>query len=177
MSFNIVHHQRRSIRLKDYDYSGFGVYFVTLCTAGRKCLFGEIRNGEMAFTTCGELVRAEWLASARIRQEIALDAFVVMPNHLHGIVAIVGVGADAVRPAPPAKRLGPRPRSLSTLISGFKAATTRRINALHGTVGVLVWQRNYFDRIVRNEQECEAIREYIIHNPRRWELDRENPGA
>jgi REP-associated tyrosine transposase len=158
-----------------YDYSWQGVYFLTLCTSGRECLFGEIRTGEMHLHPLGEIVTAEWVKSADLRREIILDVFVVMPNHIHGIIAIVSVGADGVRPAAPAVSPGPRPRSVSTFVSGFKSATTRQANALRDAEGASVWQRNYYERIVRNERECEAIRNYIQNNPANWQQDTDNP--
>jgi REP element-mobilizing transposase RayT len=168
-------HHRRSIRLKGYDYSRHGVYFVTICVIGRQCLFGEIRDGVMALSASGEIVDREWQASAVIRREIVLDSYVIMPNHLHGLVAIVGVGADGIRPASPAGLTGPTPKSLQTMVRGFKSATTRHINDFQGTPGAAIWQRNYYERIVGNEREIDAIRTYIDNNPQQWELDKENP--
>jgi REP element-mobilizing transposase RayT len=175
MKYDPARHHRRSIRLRGYDYASQGVYFVTLCTAGRAALFGEVRDGEMVLNPLGEIVCAEWLASADIRREIVLDAFVVMPNHMHGIIAIVDVGADGVRPRS-ASPSAPRPHSLSTFISGFKSATTRHINAQRMMDGVPIWQRGYFERVVRNERECDAIRAYIAGNPANWQRDKDNLG-
>jgi putative transposase len=104
-----------------------------------------------------------------------LDEFVVMPNHLHGIIFIeeLDVGATGGSPF----RSGPRRRSLGSFVSGFKSATTKQINALRQTPGVLVWQRNYYEHVIRNEQSLDRIREYIANNPARWDFDRENPAA
>ncbi len=238
MPFDPARHHRRSTRLRGYDYSGAGIYFVTLCTLSRECLFGDIAGASMQPSKAGEIVQEEWLRSATIRSEIALDAMVVMPNHLHGIVIIQGVGATgrspaeaapsqpADQPSPPATATahaanyhpclrdvgatgrspaeaapsqperkadrdaclrdvgatgrsplqpGPAKRSLGALIAGFKAATTKRINAWRGTPGNPVWQRNYYDRIIRDEDELWRIREYIANNPAQWAVDRENP--
>ncbi len=126
----------------------------------------------------GEIVRQEWWQSAVLREELGLDAFVIMPNHIHTIVSILNrprnesVGAHGRAPL-----LGRPPRSLGSFIAGFKAATTRRINILRDTPGAAFWQRNYWERIIRDEDEMNRIRQYIIENPMRWEEDQENPAA
>ncbi len=168
---------RRSLRLKGYDYSQAGAYFITIVSQDRACLFGEVVNGEMRLNEFGEFVRDEWFQSAQIRQEIQLnpDEFVVMPNHIHGVVWIVGDGASvgAHGRAPlPMQRM---PRSLASFIAGFKSAVTKRINERRGTPGLPVWQRNYYEHIVRDDDELRRIREYITNNPLQWALDRENP--
>lgn len=163
--------ERRSIRWADYDYRLSGLYFVTICAHERLCLFGDIVGNTVRLNAAGQAVAAEWVRSGEIRREIALDAFVVMPNHLHGIVAV----DQSVHPAGSAP--GRRNRSLGSLINGFKAATTRRLNELRGTVGASVWQRNYYEHVVRNEGELNRIREYIALNPAKWAADRENPAA
>jgi len=164
--------RRRSIRLREYDYSSAGAYFVTICTHRRALLLGEVVDGELVLNSFGETVREEWLRSADIRAEIELDEFVVMPNHIHGIVFITGAGRGD-RPVAPTP--GPRPRSLSSLIAGFKSAATKRINDLRDTPGSPVWQRNYYERVIRDERELTRIREYIQQNPLQWRLDCENP--
>lgn len=168
---------RRSIRLKGYDYSRPGGYFVTVVTQDRACLFGEVLDGEMRLNALGEIVRTEWFRSPYIRQEIQLnpEEFVVMPNHIHGIVWIVreGVSVGATGRSPLPNGLGPR--SLASFIAGFKSAVTKRINERRGTPATRVWQRNYFEHVIRNDEELRRIREYIVNNPLRWTLDRENP--
>jgi putative transposase len=182
-------HHRRSIRLRSWDYRAAGAYFVTLMTHGHEPLFGEIVDHTMHFSPFGEIVREEWLASEAIRREIELDASVVMPNHLHGIVWIVGAQTDVARPpdasnaeisggilSPSQPALIQRPpRSLGSFVAGFKSACTRRINALRDTPGAPVWLRNYYERVIRNERELNAIRTYIRDNPAHWERDRERP--
>lgn len=163
--------ERRSIRWADYDYRLSGLYFVTICAHERRCLFGDVVGDSVRPSPAGEVVIAEWVRSGEIRREIAIDAFVVMPNHLHGIVAI----DQSVHPAVSAP--SPRSRSLGSFINGFKAATTRHINDMRGTVGAAVWQRNYYERVIRNEDELNRIREYIAVNPAKWTADRENPAA
>jgi REP element-mobilizing transposase RayT len=174
MTYDERQHHRRSIRLKGYDYSQAGAYFVTVCTRDRVCLFGDVRDGIMRLNKFGHIVWEEWFRSAEIRREIELstDEFVVMPNHIHGIVWIAeqqNVGAHGRAP------LHRTPRSLSTFIAGFKSVTTKRINILRNMPGLPVWQRNYYEHIVRDERTLDGIREYILANPLRWHLDRENP--
>ncbi|MBU0507410.1 transposase [bacterium] len=167
--------KRKSIRLRAYDYTRAGVYFVTLCTHDRKAMFGEIRDGMMHANTVGEIIVEEWFRSKEIRVEIELDEFVLMPNHIHGLVVIIAVGAHGDAPASDLPLLHRSPQSLASFIAGFKRASAKRINILHGTPGNPVWQRNYFERVICNEDGLNKAREYIINNPLRWELDRENP--
>jgi REP element-mobilizing transposase RayT len=206
-------HHRRSIRLKGYDYTQPGAYFVTICTYDREGLFGHVVDGHMVLNACGEMVRACWREIPDHFPHVALDAFVVMPNHVHGILWIVGdVGARHAVPLhnaetipkphavplhnaettpnphavtlhnaetiPNQKQFGkPVPGSIPTIIGAFKSAVTRRINALRGTPGTQVWQRNYWEHIIRTERTLNAVRRYIAENPLRWHLDRENPDA
>jgi len=170
-------HHRRSIRLSSYDYSQNGAYFVTVCTQNRECLFGEIENNEMRLNDAGRIVFEEWIKTGEIRNEIELDRWVVMPNHFHGIL-IISVCRGTARRAPTAERFGqPVSGSIPTIIRSFKSAVTKRINELAGTPGVQLWQRNYFEHIIRNEGELNRIRQYILDNPVRWDTDRENPCA
>ncbi len=130
-------------------------------------------------------VKDEWMESSRIRKEIKLDQFILMPNHIHGIIFITNqnpplrstdandVGATGRSPLP----RGPKPKSLGSFVAGFKPIVTKRINELRKTPGISVWQRNYYDHIIRNENELHQIREYIVNNPAKWEYDRENPAA
>lgn len=187
---------RRSIRLQGYDYSQAGAYFVTLCTQDRECLFGEIVNGEMRLNEAGRVVAHEWIKTAKIRDEIELDEWVVMPNHFHGILVIADGRGDpqVARKNPPVAPMngttisgeqgdrrvaptGPQPRSIGAVMAGFKSAATKRINELRQTPGTKLWQRNYWEHIVRNEPELNRIREYIHNNPAQWELDKLHPSS
>jgi len=175
MRYDPEKHHRCSIRLRGWDYSRPGAYFVTICTHNGECLFGWVVDGKMMLSPWGRIARDEWMASAKIRHEIRLDAFVVMPNHIHGIIWIVAgnnVGATGRSPLRPH---GPSPKSLGSFIAGYKSAVTKRINHIRKTPGTPVWQRNYYEHIVRDETELTRIREYIRLNPLKWELDRENP--
>jgi putative transposase len=217
MKYDAKVHHRRSIRLHGYDYASPGAYFVTLCAFNKKCIFGRVVGDRMDENDCGKIAREQWLESAQIRQEFALDEFIVMPNHLHGILWILGpkgervlmnsgfaqpiVGAGSVRPADrrtpvgasrarplaergsalqaPGNRRGPipamRPLSLASWAAGFKSAVTSRIRQLWNRPHAAVWQEDYFERIIRDEDELFKIREYVLSNPARWKLDRENP--
>jgi REP element-mobilizing transposase RayT len=189
MKFDPHKHHRRSTRLQGYDYTQHGAYFVTLCTHGRECLFGEIVNQTLVLNQYGEVVRDEWQRTAVIRPEVDLDVFVVMPNHLHFIVVIttdtppVGAhgglhphgGTPLPTPASHANTLYRAPRSLGSLIAGFKSASTKRINILRATPGAPVWQRGYYDQIVQGEPHLNQVRQYILSNPANWSHDSENP--
>jgi len=165
-----MQHHRRSIRLREYDYSQPGFYFITVCTAQRECLFGEIVDGEMVLNEYGQMVRDEWAKTASIRREITLDEYVIMPNHFHRILVIVDGRGD--RPvARTETQSGPMPRSIGAFVAGFKSAVTQRINTKRQTPRQPVWHRNYYEHIIRNDSELNGIREYIRNNPAQWELD------
>ena len=170
-------HYRRSIRLRGYDYSQMGAYFVTICTRDKKCLFGRIVDGKMVLNRFGEVARDEWNETANIRRNVELDEYVIMPNHLHGII-VISDSRGGTRPrASTVESFGkPIPSSLPTIVRGYKAAVTRRIGDLQKTrKRTPVWQRNYYEHIIRNEEDLRKAREYIINNPLKWELDKENP--
>jgi len=173
----MIHHpdkyHRQSIRLKNYDYTQAGAYFVTICTHKRECVLGDVVNGEMRLNELGQVVEMEWLKTAEIRDNVELDEFVVMPNHIHGIIVITEscVGATSRSPL----RNGPAPKSIGAIVAGFKSAATKRINELCGIPRAPVWQRNYYEHVIRNEDDLNEIREYILSNPVKWELDSENP--
>lgn len=164
-----------------FDYTSTGVYFVTICTPHRECLFGEIVDGIMRLNAYGDVVAECWQAIPDHFPHATLDAFVIMPNHVHGIITIMRsqqptretppVGAQHVAPLP----VNVIPGSLGAIVRAFKSAVTKRINILRGTPGAPVWQRGYFDRVVRDETEMQRIRQYIADNPSRWQIGRENP--
>lgn len=133
---------RRSVRLKEYDYSQAGAYFVTMRADNQKCLFGRIEDGTVCLNEIGAIVHSEWLRSESIRSEIELDAFVVMPNHLHAI-ALIQKNETILQRAHGRAPLHREPRSLSSFVAGFKAAASREINRFLNTPGKRVWQRNY----------------------------------
>lgn len=165
-------HHRRSIRLPGYDYTSAGAYFITLCTHDRACMFGKIVNGEMQLNALGEIVRAEWELTGRLRPEIELGPYVMMPNHFHAIVWLIDRTGTARR-APSVEQFGkPVAGSIPTIVRAFKSAMTRQINAFRGTPGAPVWQRNYYEHIIRDESSYQTIAAYILNNPARWEQDR-----
>ena len=137
--------------------------------------YSVIISSNLLLNDHGRIVTEEWYRSRSIRQEIELDEFIVMPNHVHGIVLI---HADDISTKAGANGRSPRqmkPRSLSSFIAGFKSSVTKRVNELRMTPGQPVWQRNYYEHIVRNEKEMDHIREYIRNNPMQWEIDENNP--
>ncbi len=170
MPFNPDVHHRRSIRLPNYDYSIEGAYFVTICSFQKGCIFGEIQNEEVLLNSFGKTLEEEWYRVPLIRPEITLDKFVVMPNHVHGIrwinEAATSVGIGRTSRAP----LQRKPRSLSSCMAQFKATVTYRIRAM-APEHTNVWQRNYYERVIRSERELDDIRRYIIENPIKWEMD------
>ena len=160
--------QRRSLRLRGYDYAAPGWYYVSICTQSRACLFGDIANGEMCLNENGRSVETAWEGLPDHYPRVRLDAWVIMPNHVHGILALVEAGF--------------KPASMSTvrhglpeIVRAFKTFSARRINAVRGTPGTSVWQRNYYEHIIRDDADLNRIRQYIWDNPARWHEDPENP--
>lgn len=164
---------RRSIRLRHYDYAQAGAYFVTICTRDKASVFGHVTDRVMYLNILGEAVQACWNDLLRHYPYVELDAFIAMPNHVHGII-VLGDSSDVgagLRPAPTmVNRYG-----LPEIIRAFKAFSSRRINELRSTPGIPVWQRNYYEHVIRNEYDLSEIREYIVHNPMKWDFDTENP--
>ena len=172
---NDVKLRRRSLRLKGYGYDQPGFYFVTVCTYRRENLFGEIQQGSMRLNQYGGIAEQSFVAIPEHFDNAQVDEFIIMPNHIHGIVVISNVGARHAVPLPAFGK--PLASSLGTIVTSFKSATTKQINNLRQTPGVSVWQRNYYEHVIRNEQSLDRIREYIVNNPARWDFDRENPAA
>ena len=191
MTCNPTIHHRKSNRLQGYDYSQAGLYFITVCTHNRVPLFGEIVDGEMQFNELGIVVDEEWRKTEYIRSHIVLHEFVIMPNHVHGIIQLVG--AHCMRPngthpheyadsdeqpgrvqraptAPPTSTARRAP-TVGDVVRGFKSSVTKRLNALSGTSGQRFWQRNYYEHIIRDEDAYLKIAEYIQTNPRCWDTD------
>ncbi|NQT24129.1 transposase [candidate division KSB1 bacterium] len=171
MTFDPEVHKRKSIRLREYDYSQPGAYFITLCTHNRQCLFGEVVDGEMQLNELGEVVQNCWDEIPNHYTNTETDAFIVMPNHVHEILFINNnVGT---RHAVSLRKFGnPIPNSLSTIVGGFKSAATRRINQQRNTPNTPVWQRNFYDHIIRDEDDLSNIRDYIVYNALKWESDK-----
>lgn len=141
-------HHRRSIRLAGYDYTSEGGYFITVVTHEHSKIFGEIIDGIMHLNNFGRIVRKEWFITAKIRPNVELidEEFVIMPNHIHGIIWLLGEGRGSLQRTPTVEQYGkPVSNSIPTIIRLFKSTTTKQINVLRQTIGQSVWQRNYND--------------------------------
>jgi putative transposase len=182
LKYNPQKHHRRSIRLDGYDYTTPGAYFITLVTWQHEYLFGEINLEEMKLNLVGQCA-AVILQNLPAHFPIKLDAWMIMPNHLHAILVMEESG-DQYRPPieqpvnqPASLRMdrslpqGTVSRSLGAIVQNFKSISTRRINVLHNTPGLPLWQRNYYEHIIRQDHEWERIRKYIQNNPAQWAED------
>jgi putative transposase len=172
---------RRSIRLRGADYSEPGAYFITVCAVGRRCIFGNIEDGRVVLSALGEIVRACWVAIPEHFANASVQEFVVMPNHMHGIIGLT-VGARYIVPLDqrartPERFQKPVKGSVPTIVRTFKAAVARRARKELGISSEDVWQRNYFERVLRDGKEFADASRYIHENPGRWEWDMENPGG
>jgi putative transposase len=163
--------QRRNLRLRNYDYTHQGAYFITVCTYNKQLLFGNINESTMRLNPLGEIVDSVWKDIPHHFPEVKNEIFIVMPNHVHGIIVIQETGRSGHRPAPTEKH------SLTEIVRAFKSFSSLKINKCRQTVGIPVWQRGYFEHVIRNEKEYSRIGEYIIFNTGKWETDRENPNA
>jgi putative transposase len=170
-------YQRHSIRLKDYDYSLEGAYFVTTCANGYKCLFGEIENGKMCLNRFGSIVNEFWVEIPAHFTNVVIDTFVAMPNHLHAIVTIVNDRrGEVTSPTQKGAETAPlRKHTLGQIIAYFKYQTTKSINKIRLTPGNRIWQRNYYEHVIRNENDLNEVRQYVIDNPVQWDMDENNP--
>jgi putative transposase len=213
VKYNPDKHHRQSIRLKGYDYTSPGAYFITICSYQRECLLGEIVDGEMQLNQLGNVVRSHWIKLPTYHSHLQLDAWVVMPNHVHGILILThnGVGAGlgeniSVEPMNLMSKPAPTGQSINTpraglgenisvepmnlmskpaptghyhgipeIIRGFKTFSARRINEIRKVKGIPVWQRNYYEHIIRNEESLQHLRQYIHNNPLSWWEDQLHP--
>ena len=163
LKFDKGKHHRRSIRLKNYDYSQGGAYFVTICTFNKECLLGNILDGEMQLSEIGKVVADCWRWLGEQYDYVYLDEWIIMPNHLHGIIVITDESRGGSRTARPK---GVKRKPLGRLIGAFKTVSTKCINDIRKTSHMPVWQRNYYEHIIRNEKELNGTREYIVNNTR-----------
>jgi REP element-mobilizing transposase RayT len=177
MKYNPEKHHRRSIRLKDYDYKRAGIYFVTICIWQRECLLGNVVGAgsqillninddihkpaptNIELSRYGQVVQYNWNILPNKFNNVQLDEFVIMPNHIHGIIQLTTSGE----------------KPLSEIIQSFKTSSARRINQLRDSRGIPVWQRNYYEHIIRNDEALQKIRKYIVNNPLSWEQDKLHP--
>ncbi len=222
MKYNPTIHNRRSIRLKNYDYSNGGAYFITICCKARACLFGEIVHGEMKLNANGRIAYDEWLHTTKIRMNVELDVFVIMPNHIHGIIIINNTKMDVGRGVlytPPANvlhtpntvlytaggacnmqtfdlknvcnsdynkqsliiqqgvcntPLRSPSNTIGAIVRVYKSAVTKKINlqSLVYNKSAIIWQRNYYEHIIRDGQSYQNISDYIVNNPSKWFVDK-----
>ncbi len=193
MSFDSQSRHRRSIRLKGWDYRRAGFYYVTIVTKNNVCLFGNVENEQMDLNEIGKIVQDEWLKTPIVRPYVGLDEFVIMPNHLHGIIIIkdeseiedASESREEIQTGGAIRRIArkdgnemmnPKARlksaSLGAIIGQFKSESAKRINIDRSSPGMPVWQRNYYEHIVRDDKSLERIRKYIINNPLKWEMSK-----
>lgn len=194
---------RRSIRLKNYDYSGSGAYFITICVHNRENLFGKIENNKTILNDAGQIAFNEWIKTPEMRPNIQLDAFVIMPNHVHGILIINDSCRGTMHRAPTTTHRAPtttanfntninnahgthnharqieqfgKPTSntIPTIIRGYKSSVTKQINIIRTTPGIPVWQRNYYEHVIHDTKGLNRIKEYIVKNPLSWDTDKYN---
>jgi len=162
--FDPKKHHRRSIRLKRYDYTSAGAYFITIVTYQRECLFGEIADGEMILNDYGRVADEFWRAIPEHFENVELGAFVIMPNHIHGIIVITDVATQCVAPTVTiTSPRGPKSRSIGAIVGSFKSAVSYRLNKQFNVTNI--WQRNFYEHIIRNETERNNIHLYIETNP------------
>ncbi len=178
MPYNSNIHHRRSVRLKGYDYSQAGLYFITICTHIRECLFGEIEmvgiSHVMSLSDAGKIANECWLEIPKHFPNTVLHEHIVMPNHVHGIIELVNeanIGVENFQPLHERNEFQKMiPRSIGSIVKGFKIGVTKWFRT--NTDVETVWQRNYYEHIIRNEQSYQTISEYIINNPAKWNDDK-----
>ncbi len=166
-------HYRKPIRLQGYDYSGIGSYFITICTFQRAYLFGEIQSGNKVLNDCGAHAKKCWAAIPEHYPNVSLDEFVVMPNHIHGIIKITDVGVQDLEPLQNALQYNKYqhiiPKSIGSIVRGFKSGVTKW--SRNNTNILAVWQRNYWEHVIRDDFEFNRIRKYVQDNIAQWEMD------
>jgi REP element-mobilizing transposase RayT len=156
--------RRLSIRLSAHDYSASAMYFLTLCAYRRAPLFGRISDGVVALSPAGRIVRDLWIKTSEMRPGVLLDAFVIMPDHMHAIIALPpGAGRKSE-----VGSLRCAAGSLGALVAGYKASCTSEVRRLAGTTRLRLWQRNYYERVIRDGCALEQMRRYIAANPAHW---------
>jgi putative transposase len=171
---NHQNHRRRSIRLKEYDYSQGGWYFITICVYRKDIVLNNIINGEIHLNAFGKIVESTWYDLPNHNDHILLDYFTIMPNHVHGII-VIKENPLATAPVGAGSEPAPTRHGLHEIIRQFKTFSSMRINSKLNGPRSPFWQRNYFERIIRNENEINRIRKYITENPLKWAEDQYNP--
>ena len=184
MYHHLFHNQFRvtSTRYPDWDYSHPGGYFITICIKNKQCVLGKIVDGKMQLSPIGIIVQREWLKTGIIRPNIRLDEYIIMPNHLHGIVFIHYDGFEPNTVETPRRGVSTnnihhnpqwKPNSVGSIICQFKSICTKQIRQSIDLS--FAWQSRFYDHIIRNDDEYNRIRQYIVGNPAKWQYDRENP--
>jgi putative transposase len=169
---------RKNLRLPNFDYAQNGAYFITIVTEGRMCLFGEVVNGEMVLNEVGLIVQKAWDEIPNHFPNVTCDTYVIMPNHIHGIIVIEReyrspvVGATHESPLPQHHN-GPKPGSIGAILGLFKSTVSKRSYAMTNTPKIPFWQRNYYEHVIRDENDHLAAYDYILTNPLNWERDEE----
>ena len=180
MKYNPEEHYRRSIRLKNYDYKKSGYYFITVCSKNRECIFSTLNNinvvgaglasAQISLTNIGDIIERNWIDLPNQYENVYLDEYIIMPNHIHGICIIDSSKRADARPAP---------TTFCDIICSFKSRcfndNLQRINSNNLNEIAKLWQRNYYEHIIRNDKELEKIRQYIYDNPYKWDEDENNP--
>jgi len=174
----------KSTRLQNWDYGQNGGYFITICTEKRVHYFGEITNEKMQLSDIGKIVESEWLATFEMRPDmnLTMGEFVIMPNHFHAIISIGDNqfnthrgGRDAMHCVSTAQnKFGPQSKNLGSIVRGFKSGVTKNARIINPDFG---WQRNYWEHVIRNDNEYQRIAQYIMDNPQKWALDKLNGGT
>ncbi len=163
----------QSARMVGYDYSQTGLYFVTICTRGREKYFGEVKEGAMELSGIGEIVKEELLKTGEIRPNVNIDEWVIMPNHVHVIIALdnqaveTHCNASLQREMNYKNTFGPQRNNLSSIVRGFKGAVARRV-VKELNISNFAWQSRFHDHIIHDDRSLEKIRQYILENPTKW---------
>ena len=158
-----LYRDRKQPRLTSFDYATPGAYFITICSHDKQVIFGNVRDGRVVLNTLGQLVDSHWRKLPEHWPHASVDLYVVMPNHLHGILMLESVDETG------------QAASATTIVGGFKSGVTKEWRLLSQDRMATIWQRGFYDRVIRDEDELRAVQEYIQNNPLRWELDRDNP--
>jgi len=177
MAYNPRIHHRRSVRLAGFDYLQPGDYFVTICTKNRVCIFGEVTNCDVQLSPVGEIVNQDWIAVPNHYSNVKLDAFRLMPNHIHGIVTIKERTKTKIKDSKHQKGDKRPAHSLSSLVCSYKSGVTNRLHGAGYFPRKSIWQSRFYDHIIRDDVSLYMIRQYIELNPLMWEFDMENPRA
>jgi putative transposase len=169
-------HKRRSIRLKDYDYSQSGEYFITICTHNHECLFGEVVDEGIKLSPQGKTAQQCWLDIPMHFNNAELDEYVIMPNHIHGIIILKDNSVGTRHAVSLHEQFGkPKCGTIPTIVRSFKSAATRQIRILTNEYEIPIWQSRFYEHIIRDDKDLDNVREYITNNPFNWLLEKDVP--